>query len=159
MYFRIELDGNSSTKRTDVRDLFGQQEMDYEADEYDRPINPTGLFGGGGFGQRIFFKQNQYIAGVIDDLDMNHNKGPENFLNSTDTNDHEHDEVDDSDVYSDTDDEDDVDPLETFLAALNLTEYWPVFKKEQIDLEGNRMLTMIDKYGSLFCMLNPKTTR
>lgn len=152
MYFRIELDGNSSTKRTDVRDLFGQQEMDYEADEYDRPINPTGLFGGGGFGQRIFFKQNQYIAGVIDDLEINHHKRPENFIDSNETNDPEPDEGDDSDVYTDTDDEVDVDPLETFLAALNLTEYWPVFKKEQIDLEGNRILTMIDKYGSIFCM-------
>jgi len=131
----VELDGNSSTKRTDVRDLFGQQEMDYEADEYDRPINPTGLFGGGGFGQRIFFKQNQYIAGVIDDLEITHNKGPENFINST--GDEPDDAVVDSDsVYTDTDDEVDVDPLETFLAALNLTEYWPVFKKEQIDLEA-----------------------
>ena len=110
--------------------------MDYEADEYDRPINPTGLFGGGGFGQRIFFKQNQYIAGVIDDLEITHNKGPENFINST--GDEPDDAVVDSDsVYTDTDDEVDVDPLETFLAALNLTEYWPVFKKEQIDLEGN----------------------
>ena len=113
--------------------------MDYEADEYDRPINPTGLFGGGGFGQRIFFKQNQYIAGVIDDLEITHNKGPENFINS-DTKDDEPDDPEDSDVYTDTDDEVDVDPLETFLAALNLTEYWPVFKKEQIDLEGIKFL-------------------
>ena len=109
--------------------------MDYEADEYDRPINPTGLFGGGGFGQRIFFKQNQYIAGVIDDLETTHTKGPENFLNSN-TDYDEPDDHDGSDVYSDSDDQDDVDPLETFLAALNLTEYFPLFTKEQIDLEG-----------------------
>jgi len=108
--------------------------MDYEADEYDRPINPTGLFGGGGFGQRIFFKQNQYIAGVIDDLEIN-SKNPEKFISPDDT---PVDEpvTDSDDAYSDTDDEADVDPLETFLAALNLTEYWPVFKKEQIDLEA-----------------------
>ena len=115
--------------------------MDYEADEYDRPINPTGLFGGGGFGQRIFFKQNQYIAGVIDDLET-HTKGPENFItsNTKDVEPEDPDLSDDPDVYTDSDDPDDVDPLETFLAALNLTEYWPVFKKEQIDLEGNIIL-------------------
>lgn len=132
----VELDGNSSTKRTDVRDLFGQQEMDYEADEYDRPINPTGLFGGGGFGQRIFFKQNQYIAGVIDDLEIG-GKGPDKFISDQpEENGLDVGSGDDSDVYSDSDQEEDVDPLETFLAALNLTEYWPVFKKEQMDLEA-----------------------
>merc|ERR1719197_191265 len=84
-----------------------------------------------------FSSNNQYIAGVIDELET-HTNGLENFINSN-TRDVEPDDPDlsdDPDVYTDSDDPDDVDPLETFLAALNLTEYWPVFKKEQIDLEA-----------------------
>ena len=47
------------------------------------------------------------------------------------------DDVDSDDSIESSDGEDEIDPLETFLAALNLTEYYPLFKKERMDLDGN----------------------
>ena len=43
-------------------------------------------------------------------------------------------------IVSDDDDDFMTDPLQAFLAALNLTEYWPLFKKEEMDLEGKNLL-------------------
>ena len=55
--------------------------------------------------------------------------------------DSQNEDTEDSDsVISSEDDVGDVDPLETFLAALNLTEYWPLFQKERMDLEGRLYL-------------------
>lgn len=55
---------------------------------------------------------------------------------SLDDNDIEQIDSDEEDLIDSEDDDITVDPLQTFLAALNLTEYWPLFKKEEMDLEG-----------------------
>ena len=44
--------------------------------------------------------------------------------------------IDDSLIESDDDEEETSDPLENFLAALGLNDYWDLFKKEQMDIEG-----------------------
>ena len=44
--------------------------------------------------------------------------------------------IDDSLIESDDDEEQTSDPLENFLAALGLNDYWDLFKKEKMDIEG-----------------------
>ena len=135
--------------RTDVRNIFDlQTENDYEDDQYNRPINPTGLFSAGGFGQRIFFRQNTAILSQMEVL--GDHQAPGGFISEQDSKlsdflrqinqnlgrGNAPDDVDSDDSIESSDGEDEIDPLETFLAALNLTEYYPLFKKERMDLDG-----------------------
>merc|ERR1711953_219882 len=130
----VELDGAASVGRTDVRNIF---EVQYDDDdEYNRPLNPSGLFSSGGFGQRIFFKQNTALVEQMEEIE-NENRKNDHFLGAresdpTDPN----SDSNESELESSDDEEIDVDPIETFLAALNLTEYLPLFQKEKMDLEA-----------------------
>ena len=58
------------------------------------------------------------------------------YLIIDDTQRNDSDDSQDEDIIDSDDDDIMADPLQTFLAALNLTEYWPLFKKEEMDLEG-----------------------
>ena len=70
--------------RTDVRNIFDlQTENDYEDDQYNRPINPTGLFSAGGFGQRIFFRQNTAILSQMEVL--GDHQAPGGFISEQDS--------------------------------------------------------------------------
>merc|ERR1712241_1551517 len=128
--------GSVNGKRADVRNIFDlQSENDYEDDEYNRPINPTGLFSAGGFGQITFFKQNLAMMSQMEDINDQGKQGS-NFIRGSGAPTNEYDDGDsdhDSNVSDDSDQED-IDPLETFLSVLNLTEYYPLFKKERMDL-------------------------
>ena len=53
------------------------------------------------------------------------------------TNEYDDGDSDNDSNVSDDSDQEDIDPLETFLSVLNLTEYYPLFKKERMDLDGN----------------------
>lgn len=130
----VELDGTDTTNggRTDVRNIFEVQYDD--EDEYNRPLNPSGLFSSGGFGQRIFFKQNTALVEQMEAIE-DENRHNDRFLGVREP-DPEPNDSNESELDSSDDDEEDVDPLETFLAALNLTEYWPLFQKERMDLEA-----------------------
>lgn len=135
--------GGTVNGRADVRDIFElpiQNDYD-EEDQYDR-VNTTGLFAAGGFGQRIFFRQNTAILSQMEAIgDSADNKG--GFLQK-DAPGNTHEDGDSSDgdsIDSDDQDDEDIDPLETFLAALNLTEYYPLFKKERMDLDALMVAT------------------
>ena len=80
-FFRVELGtsngGGTVNGRADVRDIFelpSQNDYD-EEDQYNR-VNTTGLFAAGGFGQRIFFRQNTAILSQMEAIgDSADNKG------------------------------------------------------------------------------------
>jgi len=76
---RVELDGTDTTNggRTDVRNIFEVQYDD--EDEYNRPLNPSGLFSSGGFGQRIFFKQNTALVEQMEAIE-DENRHNDRFL-------------------------------------------------------------------------------
>jgi len=132
--------GGTVNGRTDVRNIFDlQTENDYEDDQYNRPINPTGIFSAGGFGQRIFFRQNTTILSQMEVL--GDSQAPGGFISEQDNRGNAPDDVDSDDSIESSDGEDEIDPLETFLAALNLTEYYPLFKKERMDLDALMVAT------------------
>ena len=80
-FFSVELGtsngGGTVNGRADVRDIFelpSQNDYD-EEDQYNR-VNTTGLFAAGGFGQRIFFRQNTAILSQMEAIgDSADNKG------------------------------------------------------------------------------------
>ena len=89
LYFRAELgtsasNGGTVNGRTDVRNIFDlQTENDYEDDQYNRPINPTGIFSAGGFGQRIFFRQNVTLLSQMENL--GDSQAPGGFISEQDS--------------------------------------------------------------------------
>lgn len=132
--------GGSVNGRTDVRNIFDlPNDNDYEDDEYNRPMNPTAIFASGGFGQRIFFRQNTAILSQMEDIGGKDTGG--GFIKPDAPSPKPDDISDDSSIDSDDDDDEEIDPLETFLAALNLTEYYPLFKKERMDLDALMVAT------------------
>jgi len=128
--------------RKDIRDVYDadedQTDYIYQNDyEFGTELNTKGLFTVNSFGRRAFFKQNSALTDQMENIEADNNAT--SFLEND-----EEEPLDSDEELLDSDEdpnEDKVDPLQTFLAALNLTEYWPLFRKEHMDLESLMMAT------------------
>lgn len=126
----------TSKARPDVRDIFGQNgDLDGDLAENGElgTVSAVGMIS-----TNRFFFNNNALAEQFDVL------GATTTTGATFIDKNEESDSDDSLIESDDDEEETSDPLENFLAALGLNDYWDLFKKEQMDIEAVMMSTDAD---------------